>query len=197
LTPFSKSVGVVLTPHPLAAALIERLQGSDGIRILDFASGSGRNAAALRAAGFTVVTLDDTEAAAAEPLRAISERFDAAVSTHGLLHGTHPEIASRARAIAERLRSGGLLYATFSSTRDARFGEGRKLSDWTFAPLDGDERDVPHTYFDRDRVVAVLEAYFHIESLQETGVDAVAGRWAHEAEPLRGAAHWFVKASRR
>jgi SAM-dependent methyltransferase len=181
----------------LAAALIERLQDRDGIRVLDFASGSGRNTTALRAAGFTVVALDDAAAAAEEPLRGISERIDAVVSTHGLLHGTHDAIASRVRAIAGRLRSGGLLYATFGSSRDARFGEGRKLGDWTFAPLDGDERDVPHTYFDRDRLVAMLEPYFDLQSLHEAGVDAVAGAWAHETRPLHGAAHWFVKANKR
>jgi SAM-dependent methyltransferase len=181
----------------LAAALIERLQDRAGARVLDFATGSGRNAAALRAAGFDVVALDDAAVAAGEPLRELSEAFDAVVSTHGLLHGTHDEIASRVRAIAERLRSGGLLYATFGSCRDARFGEGRKVGDWTFAPLDGDERDVPHTYFDRDRVVAILETYFDVQSLDEAGVDAVAGRWAHAAQPLYGATHWFVKASKR
>ena len=188
---------MVLTPHPLAASLIERLQDRDGIRTLDFGSGSGRNTAALRAAGFTVVAVDDAAVAAAQPLQEISERFDAAVSTHGLLHGAHDAIASRVRAIAERLHSGGLLYATFGSSRDARFGEGRKLGDWTFAPLEGDERDVPHTYFDRERLVAILAPYFDVESLEELGVDRIAGRWAHSSQPLHGAAHWFVKARKR
>jgi len=178
-------------------ALIERLQDRDGIRVLDFGSGSGRNTTAFRAAGFTVVAVDDAAAAATQPLQDISEWFDAAVSTHGLLHGTYEAIASRVHAIAERLGSGGLLYATFGSSRDARFGEGRKLGDWTFAPLDGDERDVPHTYFDRDRVVAILQLYFEVESLEEVGVDQIAGRWAHSSQPLHGAAHWFVKASKR
>jgi SAM-dependent methyltransferase len=181
----------------LAAALIERLHAGGGIRVLDFASGSGRNTAALRAAGFAVVAVDDAAAAAAQPLREISEPFDAAISTHGLLHGTHDAIASRVSAIGERLRDGGLLYATFGSSSDARFGQGRRLGDWTFAPLDGDERDVPHTYFDRDRVLAMLAPYFDVEALEEVSVDEVAGRWAHSTKPLRGAAHWFAIARRR
>jgi hypothetical protein len=151
----------------------------------------------LRAAGFIVVALEDAAAAAAQPLHEISEPFDAAVSTHALLHGTHDAIAARVRAIAERLRSGGLLYATFGSSRDARFGEGRKLGDWTFAPLDGDERDVPHTYFDRVRLVAILEPHFDVESLEELGVDRIAGQWAHSSRPLLGAAHWFLKGRKR
>jgi SAM-dependent methyltransferase len=183
---------VVAPPHPLAAALIERLHAGRGVRVLDFASGSGRNTVALRAAGFAVVAVDDTAAAAAEPLCAFSDPFDAVISTHGLLHGTHESIASRVSAIAERLRTGGLLYATFGSSNDARFGQGRRLGDWTFAPLDGDERDVPHTYFDRDRVLAILAPNFDVEALEEVRVDDVAGRWAHTTNPLRGATHWFA-----
>ena len=184
-------------PHPLAAALIERLQGRTAVRVLDFACGSGRNTTALRAAGFTVVAVDDQAAAAAEPQREIPGRFDAVVSTHGLLHGTDDAIASRVRAIAECLDSGGFLYATFGSSRDARFGRGRRLGDWTFAPADGDERDVPHTYFDRDRVTALLAPHFQVESLEETGVDEIAGRWAHSTQALQGSAHWFAIGRRR
>ena len=178
-------------------ALIERLHAGDGVRILDFGCGSGRNSAALRAAGFSVVAVDDATAEAAEPLRDVSEPFDAVISTHGLLHGTHDAIALRVRAIAERMRTGGLLYATFGSSRDDRFGRGQQLGDWTFAPLDGDERGVPHTYYDRDRADALLAPYFHGESLEESGVDEITGRWAHSVKPLRGAVHWFAIVRRR
>jgi hypothetical protein len=43
----------------------------------------------------------------------------------------------------------------------------------------------------------VLGAYFTVVSLEERGVDGVAGRWAHPTTPLRGAVHWFVNASKR
>ncbi len=167
------------------------------MRVLDFAAGNGRNTAALQAAGIAVLAVDDEAAATAEALRDISGPFDATISTHGLLHGTYDAIALRIAAIAERLRTGGLLYATFGSVRDARFGQGRRLADWTFAPVDGDERDVPHTYFDRDRIAALVAPYFDIESLEEVGVDDVAGRWAHLAKPLQSAAHWFAILRRR
>jgi hypothetical protein len=36
-----------------------------------------------------------------------------------------------------------------------------------------------------------------IESLDEHGVDEVAGAWAHREHPLTGAAHWFVIAQKR
>jgi SAM-dependent methyltransferase len=183
--------------HPLAQRLIECLRGERGRRVLDFASGSGRNAAALRDAGFDVIALDDVAAASNEPLRRMNERMAAVLSTHGLLHGTRPAIAARVRAIAAALEDGGWLCATFGSSRDARFGEGERIDDSTYAPIAGDERGVVHTYFSREELRALLEPYFAIESLTEHGVDRVAGSWAHQERPLTGAVHWFVIARRR
>ncbi len=183
--------------HPLAECLIEHLQYRPGSRVLDFASGSGRNTAALREAGFAVIAIDDGGAALPGALAASDGEFAAAVSTHGLLHGTPKSIAAALDAIAERLENNGRLYATFGSVRDARFGQGERLGDWTFAPIEEPERGVPHTYYDRERLEALLSLGFLIESLDERGVDQTAGSWAHADRPLRGAVHWFVVARKR
>jgi SAM-dependent methyltransferase len=171
---------------------MERLHSRPESRILDFAAGSGRNAEALRRAGFAVVAIDDDAAASEQALEELPNRFDAVVSTHGLLHGSCETIASRVRRIAAHLEPGGLFYATFGSTRDARFGLGERIDDSTFAPLDGDERGVAHVYFDRQGVLALLDPHFEVESIEEHGVDDVAGSWAHRERALRGAAHWFA-----
>lgn len=184
-------------PHPLAERLIERLHSVPDSRILDFASGRGRNAQGLRRAGFTVVPIPDDAAASAASLRNVGQGFRGVLSTHGLLHGTPSTVAARVRAIARCLVNGGLLYATFGSTRDARFSQGERIDDSTFAPIDGDERGVAHVYFDRDRLLAILEPYFVVESLSEHRVDDVAGSWAHRERPLDGAAHWFAIARKR
>jgi hypothetical protein len=181
----------------LAAALIERLQSRPTSRILDFAAGGGRNGDALRRAGFTVAAIGDEAALSETPLAAARGPFEAAISTHGFLHGSTAAVAARVRAIAEALEKNGLFYATFGSTRDARFGEGRRIDDSTFAPLDGDERGVAHAFFDAERLRALLTPRFEIESLQEHGVDDVAGSRAHRERPLKGAVHWFAIARRR
>jgi hypothetical protein len=187
----------VSAPHPLAKRLIERLHSTPGSRILDFAAGSGRNGEALRRAGFTVVAVSDDSAASSAPLSGTSERFDAVLSTHGFLHGTVSTVTERVAAIAHRLVSGGVLYATFGSTRDARFGQGKRLDDSTFVPDDGDERGVAHAFFERSRLMALLDPYFDVESLNEHAVDGIAGSWAHRQRPLAGAAHWFAIARKR
>jgi hypothetical protein len=180
----------------LAERLIERLQSSPKSRILDFAAGRGRNSDALRAAGFNTVAVGDEDAASGAPLARVPGTFEAVLSTHGFLHGTTGAIAARLQAVALRLEPGGLLYATFASTRDARFGRGERIDASTFAPLEGDERGVAHVYFDRERLHALLETEFTVEASQECGVDEIAGSWAHAQRPLEGSVHWFVVARR-
>ena len=187
----------IAAAHPLARALIGRLGIRTDLPMLDFGAGSGRNTRALRAAGHRVVSVADSVAESTTPLAGITDRFAAAISSHGLLHGMPSAVADKVGAIAARLEPVGLLYATFGSSGDARFGEGERLDDWTFAPKDGDERGVAHAYFDRDRLIALLAPHFTVDSLEERAVDDVVGNWAHPQSPLRGAMHWFVIAAKR
>ena len=163
--------------------------------VLDFASGSGRNSVALEAAGLHVLRIDDVTASSPAPFAGSEGPFAAAISTHGLLHGTLLNITATLDAIAALLEPGGLLYATFGSEQDARYGVGERRDDATYAPLAGDEAGVPHTFFNRDTLTALLEPRFTIESLEERTVDDVAGNWAHSGRPLLNAVHWFVVAT--
>jgi SAM-dependent methyltransferase len=183
----------------LAVHAIERLRARlpGRVRVLDVASGSGRNTAALSKAGFDVVAVDDEAAMRASAIRALHGSFAGAVSSHGFLHGTAAEIAERLDALATHLEPDALLAATFGSTSDARFGKGSRVDASTYAPDDGDERGVPHAFFTQSQVSALLEPEYEIEWIQEHGVDEIAGRWAHHVAPLAGAIHWFVLARRR
>lgn len=125
------------------------------------------------------------------------DAFAAVVSTHALLHGTPNSIALRLRWLSLALADGGLLFATFGCVRDARFGNGRRVDDDTFAPSEGDEAGVPHAYFSGKTLQTVLSPHFVVETLEEVPVDGIAGRWAHQNVPLRGAVHWFSVARRR
>jgi hypothetical protein len=170
-------------PHPLAVALCEQLRDRPGARTIDFATGGGRNAAALRAAGFEVLAVSDAEAASNRPFAAAEGRYAGVLSTHGFLHGTPAEIAARVAAAAQRLDPGGLFYATFGSKRDARFGTGIEIARDCYAAREGDERGVPHGFFDDEGLRDMLAALFEIESLRET--------------PAAHGVHWIAIARRR
>lgn len=172
-------------PHPLAVELIERLRAQPGATVLEVGPGSGRNTAAIAAAGFPVAGLES---------RAICS---AALSTHALLHGTPSSISQTLQRIAGHVAAGAPLFATFGSTRDGRFGRGTRIEESVYAPDEGDERGVAHAYFTEDALRELLHRDWRVESLCETGVDEIAGSWAHAEQPLRDAVHWFVVALRR
>ncbi len=172
-------------PHPLALALIERLRERSGAHVLEVGPGSGRNTQALTGAGLVVSALPAKRPCAA------------ALTTHALLHGTPVSIGSQLDAIADALEPGAPLFATFASVRDARYGSGEKLEPHVYAAPDGDEAGVAHAYFNDLRLRALLEPRFSVESMRETNVDDIAGTWAHQMQPLRGAVHWFVVGVRR
>jgi hypothetical protein len=184
-------------PHPLAQRLIQDLRGSPNAPVLDFAAGRGRNSAALRAAGFNVTAIDDAAAESGDPFGSAVGPFAAAISTHGLLHGTRAGLEERLRALAQRLQPRGRLYATFGSVSDARFGSGTRIDETTFAPAEGDERGVPHTFFSAEQLRAMLERWFTVASMEERAVDDIAGAWAHRERSLSRAVHWFVVAALR
>lgn len=173
--------------HPLARALIARLESRQNARILEIGAGSGRNTAALRAAGFRVCSYSE-QTRCAPPC-------DAALSTHALLHGTLSTLAAAVERIAHELKPDAPFYATFGSVSDARFGTGTRVDEWTFAPEAGDEKGVAHTYYDEERLQALLKRHFALESMEECPVDEIVGRWAHSEQP-RGSVHWFVQATR-
>lgn len=176
--------------HPLALALMQRLHPS--ARVLEIGSGRGRNTHALREAGFEVVTLDDAAAASADALSSLSGPFEAALSTHALLHGTFQIVDERIGAIAHLLVPNGFFCATFGSMNDARFGKGERVAENSFAPAEGDERGIAHVFYDETRLRSLLETYFEIELIEEQHVDDIAGGWAHPTSRLQGAFHWFV-----
>lgn len=142
------------------------------------------------------MTLSDQVLDRVDALRELGP-FAAALSTHGLLHGTMAAIAASVAEIAASLERHGGIYATFGSTSDARFGRGTRLGASTFAPNDGDERGVAHTYFTRTQIADLFASDFVVEELAERSVDAIAGSWAHPRQPLCNAVHWFVIARRR
>jgi hypothetical protein len=177
--------------HPLAISLIARLRAIPNARVLEIGAGTGRNTEALRAAGFEIDALAD-----GAPIPARDKYYDAALSTHALLHGTPGTIAASLSAIANALKPQAPLHATFASTLDARFGKGQRISKHVFASETGDEAGVPHVYFTSEELRSLLEANYDVESIQETAADDIVGTWAHR-EPLRGVVHWFVRAVKK
>ncbi len=202
-------------PHPLVRRLLERLADRPGGRVLLLGIGSGRNVPPLLAAGMSVEAFEDDaglarsarrryaleprvrvhRASFAEPFPETGSPFTAALSTHALLHGTQPQISAAVAYVRARLVEAAPFYTTLGSTADPRYGTGRYVAAHTFAPIDGSEADVPHTYFD-ERGVRELFAHFAIEELTEESAAHSVGRWAHSEAEAATIVHWIVRATR-
>jgi len=201
--------------HELAARITAERDATPFARILMLGIGSGRNLAPLLAAGLCIdVVEDDPERARAAATRFASEprvrvararyagpypfegRHAAALSTHALLHGDARAVAAALAAVRNRLGAGAPLYATLGSTRDPRFGAGRRIDDATFAPSNGAEAGVAHVYFD-ERGLRALLCDFEVESLAEVAAAEHVGRWAHDSGDAAHIVHWFVRATAR
>ncbi len=191
MTEPSTEGGKLRRAHPLAISLIARLRATPRARVLEIGAGTGRNTEALRAAGLEIDSVAD-----GTPIPARNDYYDGALSTHALLHGTPGTIAASLEAIANSLKPGAPLHATFASVLDSRFGKGRRISRHVFAAEAGDEAGVPHVYFTGEELRSLLEARYDVESIQETAADDIVGTWAHR-EPLRGVVHWFVRAVKK
>jgi hypothetical protein len=181
-------------PHPLAQALIARYHAGDAQgSALDVHTGSGRNAAALRAAGITVVATNDDEPYTQLP--GGRDAYGSAISTHGYLHGTTAKLRLGFADLRRVLAPGAPIYVTLGSYNDPRFGFGTALDERTFAPGDGPEIGIPHAFFERDGIHELLRG-FTIESLDEVDATGIVGAWAHPDPSAERIIHWFVVAHR-
>lgn len=180
--------------HPLALELIERTGAKPAFRVLELGCGSRRNTNMLLQARYDVLAVADDRLI--PPPALPSEEFDAALSTHGFLHGKPGDILALVRETARALKRGAPLFATFTSTKDARFGQGRRIDDNTYAPLEGDEGGVPHVYYNEPELRQLLQPLFDIDTLDEVMADAIVGRWAHSQMPS-GTVHWFARLRKR
>ena len=162
--------------------------------MIEVGTGSGRNTRALVAAGIPTVGVPDSTPYTQLP--GTRDDYGAALATHAYLHGASPKLRAGIAELRRVLRPGAPAYLTLGSFKDARYGLGVPLDDRTFAPGDGDEAGIPHAYFDRDGVIELLFG-FTIDSMEEVGVDAIVGRWAHgDDDAVTGRVHWFVVARR-
>jgi len=202
-------------PHPLARRIAEALAAHGRpTRVLLLGIGNGRNLPVLLAAGARIDALEEDperlRAAAArfaaEPrLRLVRGRyeeaiplgggFDAALSTHALLHGTPEAVARAVAAVRNRLAPGAPFFATLGSTADPRYGAGERVAPGTFAAVAGPERGVPHAFFDENSARALF-AGFDLRALERTDAHESAGRWAHSEAEAASIIHWFVSAYR-
>ena len=111
--------------------------------ILDAGCGSGRDALAFHKAGYQVTAFDGSQAMCSLaheytklPIVQMTfqemrwrDEFDGAWACASLLHVPHKELPDVCRLLAQALRSGGVLYASFKHGSGERIVDGRLFTD--------------------------------------------------------------------
>ena len=139
-----------------------------------------------------MVALPDDDADRSESLRPEVGAFAAAISTHGYCTERPRRSRREPDESPAALEPGGLLCA------DLRFGPRCALrqrpaaSNRTFAPLDGDERGVAHTYFTRVQLEELSHPHYTIEACARKPASTTSPEHGRTASPARDAVHWFV-----
>jgi len=163
-------------PHEDIAAIASLLKEKGARTVLDLGSGSGRHMVFLAKNGFCVFGLDNSpqgtriarEWLAQEGLSAdlhlqeMTEQlpypdyfFDAVISIQVIHHTRPAAIKKIIREVARVLKESGFLFVSVpkEKTQANRFME---IEPYTFLPLDGPEKGLPHYYFTRQ----ALEEFF-------------------------------------
>lgn len=173
------------------------LKKTDAQRVLDLGCGIGRNAIFLAKEGYFLTGIDISptalqtaaEKADAEKIKNIvflqgdiislpfpSGHFDAVFSVNVIHHGELEKINRIVDEIFRVLRENGIGMVTVVSTKDYKYGKGRKLEENTYELFEGTHKEagIPHHFFDEKEVKSLFKDFRitkieHIEGKVEGG----------------------------
>lgn len=199
-------------PHKKVRALSQEMRRRGIKRVLDLGCGAGRHTIYLAREEFEVyaldISLDGVEHTAqwltSEGLQAHVQQadmtalpyaddfFDCIVSVSVLHHNTLTNIRTAMGEIRRALRPGGLFFSTECAKDDYQDGRGEQIENGTYlAPEDADQPGVPHHFFSKDEIRALLHDFRVIELERDTqvfvdgsGRQALSVHWDILAEKL-------------
>ncbi len=156
-------------------------------RILDLGCGSGRHLVYLAKLGFDVYGFDSSPTGVRMAKEWLEKKhlkahvllhdmgkrfpyedrfFDAIISTQVLHHNLPGRIKATIREIERTIKPKGILFFTVPSHKDK--GVFYRLAGFrTYAPLNGDEKGIPHFYF-TEELIRKFFSDFHIRKIYST-----------------------------
>ncbi len=163
-------------------------------RVLDLGFGTGRHTVFLAENGFNVYGIDISKTGKKITEKKVREEnlknvhlktadmkdipfknsfFDAIISVYVMEHNTLSSLTKTISEIMRVLKPGGVLFATLISTKDPRYGAGKKLEPNTFVNIynttRGDDYDVPHRFSDRKEIEKIFSKFTILKAVEKFG----------------------------
>jgi SAM-dependent methyltransferase len=180
-------------------------------RVYDLGCGIGRHALYMAQHGFEVYASDTSADGLKETRRRLhavglraeivlsdltalpyrSSFFDAAIAYNVVYHGVRAEVEACLSELHRVLRPGGLLFATFLSTRDGYLekGPGRRVDENTVVKAGGPEDGIAHYFIDREELDRLTDGF---EPLRISHKD----EWLPELGKTTRSSHWALWAKK-
>jgi len=198
-------------PHEKVRTLSHEMKRKGMKRVLDLGCGAGRHTAYLAREGFEVYALDISPEGVEHTAKRLSEEglqanllqadiaalpypdnfFDCIVSVSVLHHNTTVNIRIAMEEIKRTLRPGGLLFTTECAKGDYQEGRGEQIERDTYlAPEDADQPGIPHHFFSKEEIRALLYGFRVIE-LERDEQEFINGSGCHVLS-----IHWEILAKK-
>jgi len=165
--------------------------------ILDIGCGNGKYLKILQSAGFKTDGIDSSETAIEMTKNILGENstilcanmfefdipkntYDLVISISTIHHGTKEQVQNLINRIYEAILPNGKIFITVpdfeSSKKWNTFKDHKEIAKWTFVPLSGPEKGLPHSFYTKKEV---QKLFFRFKNIK-FNLDKI-GRWVIQA----------------
>ena len=186
--------------HPLFKRFLRQSAFKPPLCVLDIGCGTGKYLKLLQAGGFKTDGIDSSKTAVTMAQKSLGkialitvadmfkfkipkDKYNLIISIAAIHHGTKKQVQNLINNIYEVLVDKGKIFITLpdweSSNKWETFKNYKKVAEGTFAPLQGPERGLLHSFYKKEEIQKMFAQFANLQM----GLDS-HGRWIIQASKL-------------
>jgi len=165
--------------------------------VLDIGCGTGKYLKFLQAGGFKTDGIDSSETAVEMTKKTLGDsstilcanmfefgipknKYDLIISISTIHHGAKEQVQNLINRIYEAIVENGKIFITVpdfeSNKKWNTFKDHEEIADWTFAPLSGPEKGLPHSFYTKEEAQKLFSKFRDLQLDLDSH-----GRWVAQA----------------